>query len=59
MELIADPNNKNHVSYIVKAKSQFKEASIANNVQIIVPVPRDASSPEFRSANGTIFALLF
>jgi AP-1 complex subunit mu len=39
---------------VVKAKSQFKSRSIANNVQIIVPVPSDASSPVFKTTIGVV-----
>jgi len=45
VEAIAGPLNKNRADFVIKAKSQFKLQSIANNVQIIVPVPRDTSSP--------------
>ena len=39
---------------VVKAKSQFKSRSIANNTQIIVPVPSDSSSPVFKTTIGTV-----
>jgi len=38
---------------MVKAKSQFKARSIANNVQIIVPVPPDADTPKFKATMGS------
>uniref|UniRef100_A0AC35UD65 MHD domain-containing protein n=1 Tax=Rhabditophanes sp. KR3021 TaxID=114890 RepID=A0AC35UD65_9BILA len=41
------------VEFVVKAKSQFKRRSTANNVEIIVPVPIDADSPKFKTASGT------
>ena len=31
-----------------QAKSQFKSRSIANNVEIIIPVPPDVDSPAFK-----------
>lgn len=37
---------------MVKAKSQFKRRSTANNVEIIVPVPNDADSPKFKTTIG-------
>jgi AP-1 complex subunit mu len=39
---------------MIKAKSQFKRRSIANNVEITIPVPSDADSPRFRTSTGTI-----
>jgi len=52
IETVVDPNNKHVIDYHVKAVSQFKSSSIANNVQISVPLPRDASAPTFRSSVG-------
>ena len=40
------------VEIMVKAKSQFKRRSTANNVEIIVPVPNDADSPKFKTTIG-------
>ena len=39
---------------MIKAKSQFKSRSIANNVEIIVPVPHDVDSPSFKASIGTV-----
>ena len=39
----------------VKAKSQFKRRSTANNVEIYIPVPSDADSPKFKTTLGTFF----
>ena len=36
----------------VKAKSQFKRRSTANNVEIMIPVPNDADSPKFKTTIG-------
>ena len=38
---------------MVKAKSQFKRRSTANNVEIYIPVPSDADSPKFKTTLGT------
>lgn len=38
---------------MVKAKSQFKRRSIANGVEIIIPVPRDGDSPKFKAGVGS------
>ena len=37
-----------------QAKSQFKSRSIANNVDIIIPVPSDVDSPSFKASIGTV-----
>jgi len=33
---------------MIKAKSNFKRKSTANNVEIIIPVPADADTPSFK-----------
>ena len=45
---------KSKIEYVVKANTQFKQKSIANNVEIIVPVPIDVDSPVFKSDVGTV-----
>lgn len=42
------------IEYTVKAKSQFKSKSIANNVEFHLPVPADVDSPHFQTYIGTI-----
>ena len=37
---------------MIKAKSQFKRRSTANNVEIVIPVPNDADSPKFKTTVG-------
>ena len=41
------------IEYMIKAKSQFKKQSTANNVEIEVPVPPDADSPKFKCTSGS------
>jgi len=53
VEAIIDPHAHSRVEYMIKVKSQFKARSIANNVQIIVPVPPDADTPKFKCTMGT------
>jgi AP-1 complex subunit mu len=53
VEAIVDAHAHSRVEYMIKAKTQFKQASAANNVQIIVPVPPDADSPKFSSSLGS------
>lgn len=45
-------HSHSRVEYLIKAKGQFKRRSIANNVEIFIPVPADADSPRFRSTAG-------
>lgn len=42
------------VEYMIKAKSQFKRQSVANNVEVIIPVPSDADSPKFKTSVGSV-----
>ena len=41
------------VEYMIKAKSQFKRRSTANNVEIVISVPEDADSPKFKTTTGS------
>ena len=45
---------RSKIEYLVKAKTQFKQKSIANNVDIIVPVPSDVDSPQFKTLVGSV-----
>ncbi|KAH7639645.1 LOW QUALITY PROTEIN: adaptor protein complex 1, mu subunit [Dermatophagoides farinae] len=49
-----DRHAHSRVEIMVKAKSQFKRRSTANNVEIIIPVPADADSPKFKTSIGTV-----
>lgn len=42
------------VEYLVKAKAQFKRRSTASNVEIHIPVPKDADTPKFKAGYGTV-----
>lgn len=42
------------VEYMIKAKSQFKRRSTANNVEVVIPVPADADSPKFKTTVGSV-----
>jgi len=39
---------------LIKVKSNFKQKSTANNVDIFIPVPDDAETPNFKTAVGTL-----
>jgi AP-1 complex subunit mu len=54
IESVIERHSHSRVEYMIKAKSQFKRRSIANNVEITIPVPSDADSPRFRTSTGTI-----
>lgn len=53
IEAVIERHAHSRVEYMVKAKSQFKRRSTANNVEIIVPVPNDADSPKFKAGVGS------
>jgi AP-1 complex subunit mu len=48
IESVIERHAHSRVEFTVKAKSQFKRRSTANNVEIIVHVPNDADSPKFK-----------
>lgn len=54
IEAQVEPHSHSRIEYMIKAKSNFKRRSTANNVEIIVPVPADADSPTFKANIGTV-----
>eukprot|EP01127_Copromyxa_protea_P000446 TRINITY_DN10364_c0_g1_i1.p1 TRINITY_DN10364_c0_g1~~TRINITY_DN10364_c0_g1_i1.p1 ORF type:complete len:431 (-),score=89.79 TRINITY_DN10364_c0_g1_i1:71-1234(-) len=54
IEAIVESHAHSRIEYLIKAKSQFKLRSVANDVKIIIPVPPDADSPKFRQSIGTV-----
>lgn len=54
VEAVVEPHSHSRIEYMIKAKSQFKTRSIANNVEIIIPVPRDVDSPSFKASIGSV-----
>lgn len=52
VEPLIERFSHSRVEYMVKAKSQFKKRSTANNVEIIVPVPSDADGAKFKCSTG-------
>lgn len=54
IEAHVEPHSHSRIEYFIKAKSNFKRRSTANNVEIIVPVPSDADSPSFKTSIGTV-----
>ncbi|KAH9500669.1 AP-1 complex subunit mu-1 [Bulinus truncatus] len=53
VESVIERHVHSRVEYMIKAKSQFKRRSTANNVEIIIPVPNDADSPKFKTTVGS------
>ena len=53
VEAVIESHSSSRVEYMIKAKTQFKSRSLANNVEIFVPVPTDAHSPNFRTNVGS------
>lgn len=47
-------NSRTKIEYMIRAKSQFKARSMANNVEIIIPVPSDGDSPHFKTNVGSV-----
>jgi AP-1 complex subunit mu len=54
VECTVENFTRSKIEYLVKAKTQFKQKSIANNVDIIVPVPSDVDSPQFKTLVGSV-----
>jgi len=52
IESVIERHAHSRVEYMIKAKSQFKRRSTANNVEIVIPVPSDASAPKFKTTIG-------
>ncbi|XP_072023671.1 AP-1 complex subunit mu-1-like isoform X1 [Amphiura filiformis] len=52
IESVIEHHSHSRVEYMIKAKSQFKRRSTANNVDILISVPSDADSPKFKTTVG-------
>ncbi|KAM4677144.1 AP-1 complex subunit mu-2 [Discoglossus pictus] len=53
IESVIEKFSHSRLEIMVKAKGQFKKQSVANNVEISVPVPSDADSPKFKTSVGS------
>ncbi|XP_048473771.1 AP-1 complex subunit mu-1 [Rhincodon typus] len=53
IESVIEKFSHSRVEYLIKARSQFKKQSVANNVEIVIPVPSDADSPKFKTTMGS------
>uniref|UniRef100_A0A915JVI2 MHD domain-containing protein n=1 Tax=Romanomermis culicivorax TaxID=13658 RepID=A0A915JVI2_ROMCU len=54
VESVIQRHAHSRIEYMIKAISQFKRRSTANNVEIIIPVPSDADSPKFKTSIGYV-----
>merc|ERR1719412_3200497 len=54
IESVIERHAHSRIEIMVKAKSQFKRRSTANNVVISIPVPPDADSPKFKVNVGKV-----
>ncbi|KAK2086487.1 AP-1 complex subunit mu-2 [Saguinus oedipus] len=50
IESFIEKFSHSRVEIMVKAKGQFKKQSVANGVEILVPLPSDADSPRFKTS---------
>jgi AP-1 complex subunit mu len=54
VEAVVEPHKGSRIEYMIKTRSQFKSRSVANNVEIVIPVPSDVDSPSFKSSVGSV-----
>jgi AP-1 complex subunit mu len=54
VEAVVEPHKGSRIEYMIKTRSQFKSRSVANNVEIIIPVPPDVDSPSFKCSIGSV-----
>ncbi|CAN0558366.1 unnamed protein product, partial [Ectocarpus sp. 12 AP-2014] len=54
VEAVVEPHSHSRIEYMIKVHTQFKSRSIANNVEIIIPVPNDVDSPTFKASIGSV-----
>ncbi|KAL0040830.1 hypothetical protein WJX79_006774 [Trebouxia sp. C0005] len=52
VECLVERHSRSRTEYMVKARSQFKERSSATNVEILLPLPPDAITPNVRTSQG-------
>lgn len=53
VEATVTNHTESKLEFTVKAKSQFKVRSVANGVEILIPVPPDVQRPNFRVSLGS------
>ncbi len=48
VDVIIDSKSHTKIDFMVKARSNYKPKSTANNVSIYIPIPEDAEAPHFK-----------
>lgn len=51
VECVIEHWSASRIEYLIKARSQLKKKTNANNVEIVIPVPEDADTPRFKVSN--------
>ena len=54
IEVVVEKKSATRLEYYVKAKANFKARSVANNVEILIPVPSDTQLPTFKTVYGQV-----
>ena len=54
VECLVEKHSRSRTEYMVKARSQFKERSSATNVEILLPLPPDAITPNVRTSQVSL-----
>jgi len=54
VEVVVEKKSNTRLEYYVKAKANFKARSVANNVEILIPVPSDSMTPTFKTVHGKV-----
>jgi AP-1 complex subunit mu len=54
VEAVVEQRGRSRLEYMVRAKSHFKGRWVANNVEILIPVPPDVDTPSFKAAVGAV-----
>lgn len=54
VEVNMNQQTSTRIEYNVNAKSNYRNRSIAHNVEIAIPVPNDLKNPIFKTANGIV-----
>lgn len=57
VECLVERHSRSRTEYMVKARSQFKERSSATNVEILLPLPPDAITPNVRTSQVSFTAI--
>lgn len=57
VEVSKEHSTPTKIEYNIKAKSNYRNKSIAHNVEIMIPVPNDVKNPIFKTFNGIVHYL--